>query len=139
MWNLLAWPRPRTYRYIRRPACITHFSFVSGSSERFVFGLTIQFFRCPSRYSGLLSTGLSTRRECHCPSGGDHHPPDEGHDRACPSGRDDEGVLQSLLHRTQEKKWVETNLRSASSESGPIQAPIQDALTETHPLICSTP
>ncbi len=49
-----------------------------------------------------------------------------------PSSRDEVRVLQPLLHRTQESRWVTTNLGPARSEPGPSQAPVQDVDAETH-------
>ncbi len=43
---------------------------------------------------------------------------------AGPSSRDEVGVLQPLLHRTQERRWVTTNLGHA--------CPVQDVDAETH-------
>ncbi len=62
----------------------------------------------------------------------DRSPTGEGRDRAGPSSRYEVGVLQPLLHCTQEKRWVKTNLGSARFEPGPSQAPVQNAHTETH-------
>lgn len=45
--------------------------------------------------------------------------------------------LQLLLHRTEERQWVTTNPRSASSESGPAQDPVQDVDAKMHSDICS--
>ncbi len=61
----------------------------------------------------------------------DRSPTGEGRDRAGPSSRYEVGVLQPLLHCTQEKRWVKTNLGSAHFEPGPSQAPVQNAHTET--------
>ncbi len=59
-------------------------------------------------------------------------PTGEGRDRAGPSSRDEVRVLQPLLHRTKERRWVTTNLGPACSEPGPSQAPVQDVDAETH-------
>ncbi len=59
-------------------------------------------------------------------------PTGEGRDRAGPSSRDEVRVLQPLLHRTQERRWVTTNPGPARSEPGPSQAPVQDVDAETH-------
>ncbi len=59
-------------------------------------------------------------------------PAGEGRDRAGPSSRDEVRVLQPVLHRTQERRWVTTNLGPARSEPGPSQAPVQDVDAETH-------
>ncbi len=66
-------------------------------------------------------------------------PTGEGRDRAGPSSRYEVGVLQPLLHCTQEKRWVKTNLGSARFEPGPSQAPVQNAHTETHLWVRPSP
>ncbi len=58
---------------------------------------------------------------------GDNIPPRKGCNRAGPSSRDEAGVLQPLLHRTQERWWPSANPGSASLEPGFAQAPVQDA------------
>ncbi len=57
-----------------------------------------------------------------CPSlaCGSRGPAGEGRDRAGPSSRDEVRVLQPVLHRTQERRWVTS------------QAPVQDVDAETH-------
>ncbi len=67
-----------------------------------------------------------------CLACGDRSPTGEGRDRAGPSCRYEVRVLQPLLHCTQEKRWVTTDLGSASFESEPSQATVQDAHAETH-------
>ncbi len=57
---------------------------------------------------------------------------DVGGNRAGPSSREEAGVLQPLLHRTQETGWPSTNPGSASSEPGFTQAPVQDADAQAH-------
>ncbi len=52
--------------------------------------------------------------------------------RAGPSCRDEIRVLQPLIHRTQERRWVTTNFGPARSEPGPSQAPVKDIDAETH-------
>ncbi len=76
-----------------------------------------------------------------CPhlASGDRSPTGEGRDRAGPSSRYEVGVLQPLLHCTQEKRWVKTNLGSARFEPGPSQAPVQNAHTETHLWVRPSP
>ncbi len=69
----------------------------------------------------------------------DRSPTGEGCDRAGPSSRYEVGVLQPLLHCTQEKRWVKTNLGSARFEPGPSQAPVQNAHTETHLWVRPSP
>ncbi len=69
----------------------------------------------------------------------DRSPTGEGSDRAGPSSRYEVGVLQPLLHCTQEKRWVKTNLGSARFEPGPSQAPVQNAHTETHLWVRPSP
>ncbi len=51
------------------------------------------------------------------------------------SSRDEAGVLQPLLHRTQEWWWP----GSASLESGIAQAPVQDADAQVHDQMRSAP
>ncbi len=81
---------------------------------------------------------------CSCLARRDRSPPGEGCDRAGSSSRYEDRVLQPLLHCTQKRRWVETNLGSARPEPGPSQASVQDAHAETylrmHPsprLVCS--
>ncbi len=64
-------------------------------------------------------------------------PAGEGRDRASPSSQDEIRVLQPLLNRTQERRWVTTNLGPAHSEPGPSQAPVQEVDAETHLSRCS--
>ncbi len=65
--------------------------------------------------------------ESPCLARGDCCPPGKGCNRAGPSSRDEAGVLQHLLHRTQERWWPSANPGSASLEPGLTQAPVQDA------------
>ncbi len=67
-----------------------------------------------------------------CLARGDCFPPGKGCNRAGPSSQDEVGVLQPLLHRTQERWWPSTNPGSASPELGFTQAPVQDADAEAH-------
>ncbi len=69
---------------------------------------------------------------CPCLACRSRGPTGEGRDRAGPSSRDEVRVLQPLLHRTQERRWVTTNPGPACSEPGPSQAPVQDVDAETH-------
>ncbi len=82
--------------------------------------------------------------ECPCFARGDCCPPGKGCNRASPSSRDEAGVLQSLLHCTQESWWPSANPGSASLEPGFAQAPVQDADAQVHDqmhsasgLVCS--
>ncbi len=61
---------------------------------------------------------------------GDCCPPGKGCNRAGPSSREEAGVLQPLLHRTQERWWPSTNPGSASFEPGFTQ--VQDADAQAH-------
>ncbi len=70
--------------------------------------------------------------ELPCLARGDCCPPGKGRNRAGPSSREEAGVLQPLLHHTQETWWPSTNPGSASFEPGFIQAPVQDADTQAH-------
>ncbi len=67
-----------------------------------------------------------------CLTRGDCCPPGKGRNRAGPSSREEAGVLQPLLHRTQETWWPSTNPGSASFEPGFTQAPVLDADAQTH-------
>ncbi len=78
------------------------------------------------------SVHLSVEQGRPCLACRSRGPTGEGRDRAGPSSRDEVRVLQPLLHRTQERRWVTTNPGPARSESGPSQAPIQDVDAETH-------
>ncbi len=64
--------------------------------------------------------------------------PGKGCNRAGPSSRDEAGVLQPLLHRTQER-WSSANPGSASLEPGFAQAPVQDADAQAHDQMHSAP
>ncbi len=78
------------------------------------------------------SVHLSVEPGCPCLACRSRGPTGEGRDTAGPSSRDEVRVLQPLLHRTQERRWVTTNLGPARSEPGPSQAPVQDVDAETH-------
>ncbi len=88
------------------------------------------------------SQEVGSSPECPCLARGDCCPPGKGCNRAGPSSRDEAGVLQPLLHRTQERWWPSTNPGSARLEPGSTQAPVQDtqAHYQMHPapgLVCS--
>ncbi len=70
---------------------------------------------------------------------GDCCPPGKGCNRAGPSSRDEAGVLQPLLHRTQERWWPSANPGSASLEPGFKQAPVQNADAQAHDQMHSAP
>ncbi len=74
-----------------------------------------------------------------CLACGDRSPTGEGCDRAGSSCRYEVRVLQPLLHCTQEKWWVTTDLGSASFESEPSQATVQDAHAENAFFECVRP
>ncbi len=74
-----------------------------------------------------------------CLAQGDCCPPGKGCNRAGPSSRDEAGVLQPLLHRTQERWWPSANPGSASLEPGFTQAPVQDADAQAHDQMHSAP
>ncbi len=74
-----------------------------------------------------------------CLARGDCCPPGKGCNRAGPSNRDEAGVLQPLLHRTQERWWPSANPGSASLEPGFAQAPVQDADAQVHDQMHSAP
>ncbi len=70
---------------------------------------------------------------------GDCCPPGKGCNQAGPSSRDEAGVLQPLLHRTQERWWPSANPGTASLEPGFAQAPVQDADAQAHDQMHSAP
>ncbi len=78
------------------------------------------------------SVYLCVEQRCSCLACKNRGPIGEGRDRACPSSWDEVWVLQPLLHRAQERRWVKTNLGPARSELGPSQAPVQDVDAEMH-------
>ncbi len=97
---------------------------------------TSQVQRCSRDFGG------SPERPCLAQ--GDFCPPGKGCNRAGPSSRDEAGVLQPLLHRTQKRWWSSTNPVPASLELSFAQAPVQDADTQAHDqmhpapgLVCS--
>ncbi|KAL0149011.1 hypothetical protein M9458_055626 [Cirrhinus mrigala] len=71
-------------------------------------------------------------------SGGNRSPSGEGRDRNCPLSRNEERVLQPLLHCTQEGWRSQTNLGSEGLESGPAQAPVQDVNPQAHSHVCQS-
>ncbi len=90
------------------------------------------------------SIHLSVEQGCPCLACRGRGPAGEGRNRAGPSCRDEIRVLQPLIHRTQERRWVTTNFGPARSEPGPSQAPVKDIDAETHfslhlslQLVCS--
>ncbi len=91
-------------------------------------GYAIQFARWPPKFNGVLETLVAVP----CLARGDCCPPGKGCNRAGPSSREEAGVLQPLLHRTQETWWPSTNPGSASFEPGFTQAPVQDADVQAH-------
>ncbi len=85
------------------------------------------------------SVHLSVEPGCPCLACRSRGPTGEGRDTAGPSSRDGVRALQRpLLHRSQETRWVTSNLGPACSEPGPCQAPVQDVDAET-PLSCVRP
>ncbi len=86
-----------------------------------------------------LSRDVGGSPERPCLAQGDCCPPGKGCNRAGPSSRDEAGVLQPLLHRTQERWWPSANPGSASLEPGFAQAPVQDADAQAHDQMHSAP
>ncbi len=99
-------------------------------------GYTIQFARRPPRRPPKCRwQSVPPVAERPCLARGDCCPPG-------PSSREEAGVLQPLLHRSQETWWPLTNPGSASFEPGFTHAPVQDAQAhyQMHPapgLVCS--
>ncbi len=110
------------------------------------FFTELQRWKC-SRVSVRQATSQVQRRsrdvggspERPCLARGDCCPPGKGCNRAGPSSRDEAGVLQPLLHRTQERWWPSANPGSASLEPGFTQAPVQDADAQAHDQMHSAP
>ncbi len=100
-------------------------------------GYAIQFARRPPKFNGVLETSVAVRNARL--ARGDCCPPGKGCNRAGPSSRDEAGVLQPLLHRTQERWWPSANPGSASLEPGFAQAPVQDADAQAHDQMHSAP
>ncbi len=67
-------------------------------------GYGIQFTRGPPKFSAVLETSVAAQNAPVL--GGDCCPPGKGCNRANPSSRDETGVLQPLLHRTQERRPI---------------------------------
>ncbi len=141
-----------------------HRSFPRWRAGRRIFRLILFLFRrwskgCPACLAGSRgqfdsatrfsspgdlpsSTAFSRRRwqsGTPCLARGDCCPPGKGCNRAGPSSRDEAGVLQPLLHRTQERWWPSANPGSASLEPGFTQAPVQDADAQAHDQMHSAP
>ncbi len=76
---------------------------------------------------------------CPCPVCGNRSPAGEGCDRTGPSSRYEVGVLQPLLHCAQEKRWVTTDLGSASFEPCTSQAAVQNVDAEERIFGCVRP
>ncbi len=74
--------------------------------------------------------------ECPCLARGDCCPPGKGCNRAGLYSRDEAGVLQPLLHRTQERWWASAN---PGLKPGFAQAPVQDADAQAHDQMHSAP
>ncbi len=69
------------------------------------------------------SVHLSVEPGCPCLACRSRGPTGEGRDTAGPSSRDGVRALQRpLLHRSQETRWVTSNLGPACSEPGPCQS-----------------
>ncbi len=69
-------------------------------------GYAIQFARRPPKFNGVLKTSVAVRNARLVR--GDCCPPGKGRNRVGPSSREEAGVLQPLLHRTQETWWPST-------------------------------
>ncbi len=82
--------------------------------------------------SSGASGSLQSRPSMPCLACGNRSPAGEGCDRTGPSSRYEVGVLQPLLHCAQEKRWVTTDLGSASFVPCTAQDAVQDVDAETH-------
>ncbi len=101
-------------------------------------GYAIQFARRPPKFNGVLETSVAVR---NAPVLREEIAVLLAKDaiKAGPSSRDEAGVLQPLLHRTQERWWPSANPGSASLEPGFAQAPVQDADAQAHDQMHSAP
>ncbi len=114
--------RSRAFQRISESVCKT-------AKRRWCYGASVR--PASSQVQGH-SVHLSVEQGCPCLACRSRGLTGEGRDRPGPSSRDEVRVLQPLLHRTQERRWVTTNLGPARSEPGPSQAPVQDVDGETH-------
>ncbi len=92
-------------------------------------GYAIQFARRPPKFRGVHFTSV---KAVDAPVLRNRSPAGEGCDRTGPSSRYEVGVLQPLLLCAQEKRWVTTDLGSASFEPCTSQAAVQDDDAEMH-------
>ncbi|KAL0150144.1 hypothetical protein M9458_054571 [Cirrhinus mrigala] len=98
----------------------------------------IQFGRCLPRYRGVLFTSVCSETDASVLCG-DCSSPGKGRNRACPSSRDEIGMLQSLFHHTKEELWVTNHPGPSSSELVPSQGAVQDVNLKAHSLFHSSP
>ncbi len=82
---------------------------------------------------------ISKGSRCACLACVDRSPTGKGCDRASPSSRYEVVVLKPLLHCTQERRWVTSNLGPACLEPVPSQATVQDVNAETHLRVHPSP
>ncbi|XP_073778682.1 uncharacterized protein [Danio rerio] len=99
-------------------------------------GYAIQFAKRPPKSRVCIHQGQPPVRPCL--TRGDCCPPGEGCNRAAPSSRDGERVLQPTLHRAQKERWATANPRSARFEPLSTQAAVQNAHAEAHPPVHSS-
>ncbi len=101
-------------------------------SQAGLFGEAVEDFAQQFSQVQGQSVHLSVEPGCPCLACRSRGPTGEGRDTAGPSSRDGVRALQRpLLHRSQETRWVTSNLGPACSEPGPCQAPVQDVDAET--------
>lgn len=88
----------------------------------------------------LCSLHLCVRRRRCCPATGDREHSNEGCHRVCPTGQDEEGFLQPLLHCIKEGWRFETNPRTVSTEYNDWFVAIDHVLIlplqQTFSLVC---
>ncbi len=94
-------------------------------------GYAIQFARRSPQVQGC-PLHFSESCRCPCPVCGNRSPAGKGCDKTGPSSQYEVGVLQPLLHCAQVKRWVTTDLGSASFDPCTSQAAVQDDDAETH-------
>ncbi len=101
-------------------------------------GYAIQFARCPPQVQGH-PVHFNQDRRCPCLACGIRSLAGERNNRTGPSSRYEVRVLQPLLHCAQQKRWVTTDLGSASFDPRALQAAVQDVDAEKHFRACPSP
>ncbi len=84
------------------------------------------------------SVHLSVEQGCPCLACRSRGPTGEGRDRAGPSSRDEVRVLQPLLHRTQERRWIlDLRVLNRALHKLPFRMLTQRRIFQSLRLVCS--